>query len=97
MPILEYYSDRSEGDFTEVFPAQELKMTTNSATIPIPIINDDICEGNEDFSVYLTEADGGILGFESNSKCYAKVTITDDDGNHFLSVHMTSYSKMYLN
>ena len=97
--IPDYYTDRSSGDFTEVFPAQELLITSSSTQISIPITNDDICESTEEFNVYLSDIDGGLLGFKDNtldSACTSKVKITDDDGQHLFIYLFIHYLSIYL-
>lgn len=57
-------------------------------TFVVPIINDTIVEGNETFTVFLTNATGGAnIGFQSN----AVVTIIDDDFYGSLSLSAPTY------
>ena len=99
MFITDYYTDRSGdgNDFTEVFPREELKITSDTTTLNININDDDWCEDTEDFNVYLTNIEGAILGDDDSlgSRCYASVHITDNDGMQFFKL-ISCYTQNYI-
>ena len=86
VPLSDYYTDASDGDFTEARPSQTFKIPRgqSSGQITVATTDDDICEGTETFKVYLKSIDGGILGNVAGSDCCATVTITDNDGKAFV-------------
>ena len=53
--------------------------TSNSQDIIIPLVNDDVMEADEEFTLTLTVADG-TQGVNIASPATDSVTITDDDG-----------------
>ena len=68
--------DYTSGPYTVTFPAEH-----TTATFDVPINDDNILEGNEDFILTI---DGTSLptGVTSGSPGEATVTIVDDDGKH---------------
>ena len=62
---------------------QDLLLTfepiSSSQYIIIPLVNDDVMEADEEFTLTLTVADG-TQGVNIASPATASVTITDDDG-----------------
>ena len=73
MNILEGNEDYAHGPYAAVFPAG-----TSLAKISIPINNDNIFEGNENFSVFINSSSlASNKIFESIVQ--AIVTIIDDD------------------
>ena len=82
VPLSDYYTDKSDGDFTEVSPAKTVKIAKDQDSVQITIdtTEDDICEGTESFKVYLSNIDGGIQGNAQDFECFATVSITDNEG-----------------
>ena len=68
--------DYTSGPYTVTFPAG-----STTATFDVPINDDNILEGNEDF---ILNIDGASLptGVTAGSPDEATVTIVDDDGKH---------------
>ena len=78
--------DYTSGPYTVIFPAGQ-----TTATFDVPINDDNILEGNEDFILTIDET---LLptGVTRGSPGNATVTIVDDDGkkiiiNYFLSIN----------
>ena len=83
-------SDYTGGSFQVVFTAG-----STTASLAVPILNDELFEGPEWFGGFLTIEPGSsaeLGGVTAGPDLTANVTITDDEGAIFVQFDSTTYS-----
>ena len=86
----------SGDDFNSVTQTATIAAGTNSSMVNIPVINDNIVEGDETFNMSLTVPSSLGLGIRTGTITNVTVTIIDTSGKHYHWYWLINYHTCVL-